>query len=67
MACFHLVLYKIIHDEELKGINAYFDDITVYGNSVSDHGQNMSKYLSHEQKCGLDINKQESAFLEKTV
>ena len=67
VACFQEILNKIIASENLKATFAYFDDVTICGDSKEEHDRNLKSFLEAAAKYHLTINKEKSKFSTEKV
>lgn len=62
VACFQRAIDQMITVENLTGVYAYLDDITVGGMDKSDHDQNLNKLMLALDNLGIEINREKSKF-----
>jgi len=62
VACFQRVIDAIIPQENLDGVYAYLDDITICGNKQTEYDLNLNKFLTIIKKYGLILNEDECKF-----
>ncbi|CAI6371236.1 unnamed protein product [Macrosiphum euphorbiae] len=62
VACFQRVIDTIISQENLDGVYAYLDDITICGNNQTEHDLNLNKFLTIIKKYGLILNEDKCQF-----
>lgn len=67
VACFQRVMDRIISNENLNGVYAYFDDITICGKNQSEHDLNLNKFLNAMNNYGLILNKNKCRFSMQTI
>lgn len=67
VACFQRIIDTIINEEHLQGTFAYLDDITVCGETQSDHDRNLLKFMECAKKYGLVINESKSVFSKESI
>jgi len=62
VACFQRVIDTLISQENLYGVFAYLDDITICGNNQTEHDLNLNKFLTIIKKYGLILNEDKCQF-----
>lgn len=67
VACFQRVLDTIIRQENLEGVFAYLDDITICGKNQEEHDKNLSAFLTAVKKYNLTINESKSSLNKKSI
>ncbi|CAI6356031.1 unnamed protein product [Macrosiphum euphorbiae] len=67
VACFQRVMDKIILNENLNGVNAYLDDITICGKNQSEHDLNLNKFLNAMKNYGLILNENKCQYSTQTI
>jgi hypothetical protein len=65
VACFQRVMDRIISNENLNGVYAYLDDITICGKNQSEH--DLNKFLNAMKNYGLILNKNKCQFSMQTI
>jgi len=58
---------RIISNENLNGVYAYLDDITICGKNQSEHDLNLNKFLNAINNYGLILNKNKFQFSIQTI
>lgn len=53
--------------KDLKGVVVYFDDILVFGETLSEHNNNLSKVLERLEKNGLSVSLEKCFFAREKV
>lgn len=67
VACFQRVMNRIISNENLNGIYAYLDDITICGKNQSEHDMNLNKFLNAMKNYRLILNENKCQFSMQTI
>ncbi|CAI6372729.1 unnamed protein product [Macrosiphum euphorbiae] len=67
VACFQRVMDKIISNENLNGVYAYLDDITICGKNQSEHDLNLNKFLNAMKNYGLILNENKCQYSMQTI
>lgn len=67
VASFQRVIDKIISDEQLQGVFAYLDDVTICGKDQMEHDKNLKSFFSAVEKYGLTLNKDKSYFSQTSI
>lgn len=67
VACFQRVIDYIIKSENLEGVYAYLDDITICGRNQADHDKNLKKFLLVVRKYNFTINEKKSSYSLKSI
>ena len=67
VACFQRVIDSVIKNENLEGVFAYLDDVTVCGNDRTEHDQNLEKFMTAVRKYNLTVNKEKSSYSKNSI
>jgi len=67
VAAFQRVIDNIIRAENLNGIFAYVDNITVCGSNQAEHDQNLKKFHQAAQKYKLTFNENKSIISKRAI
>lgn len=64
---FQRFIDKIIRTENLSGVFAYIDDVTVCGRTKQEHDQNLNDFLKATKKYGLTLNEDKCRYSVNTI
>ena len=67
VACFQRVIDDIIKKENLQATMAYVDNVTVCGNSETDHCTNVQAFFKVAKKYNLTFNDNQSVIKQKEI
>ena len=67
VACFQRVMDNIIQNANLKDTFAYVDNLTVCGNSESEHNANLQAFFSAAKTYGLTFNNSKSTIASNEI
>lgn len=67
VAVFQRTINNIIAKEQLEGVYAYLDDITVCGTTQADHDQKLQRFLDIAERYNLTLNLEKSEFSLKEI
>lgn len=67
VSCFQRVIDNIINNEQLTGVFAYLDDVTVCGVTQDDHDLNLNSFLAAIKKYGLTINESKCNYSKRSI
>lgn len=67
VAAFQRAINSIIKIENLEGVYAYLDDITICGTDQNDHDSKLSKFKAMASKYNLTLNLNKSEFSKKEI
>lgn len=64
ISCAPEIFQRFMHEllENIPGQITYFDDILVYGSTISEHNKNLKIVLNNIEKSGLTLNLNKSKF-----
>nr|XP_039250117.1 uncharacterized protein LOC120327823 [Styela clava] len=57
VACFQRAMMNLVKEENLTGVFAYLDNITICGHTQQDHDINLQKFLEAAKRRNLKLNK----------
>ena len=67
VAGFQRFINKIIQNENLSGVYAYIDDVTVCGKSQEEHDTNLKKFLEAVKKYGITLNDAKCKYSQTSI
>lgn len=67
VAAFQRTLSYIIEKENLTGVFAYLDDVTVCGKTKHEHDENLSKFKEAAAKYNLTLNENKCVFNKESI
>ncbi|XP_059045822.1 uncharacterized protein LOC131841533 [Achroia grisella] len=67
VAAFQRAINNIIKSEQLEGVYAYLDDITICGINQTDHDEKLKKFEEISTKYNLTLNVTKSEFSKTTI
>ena len=67
VAGFQRTLDTIIESEELEGVFAYVDNVTICGNDQEEHDKNLNRFLEAASKYSMTFNDDKSAISSSSI
>ena len=67
VAAFQRVMDGIIRKENLEGVYAYLDDVTICGKTQNEHDKNLKAFMQGVEKYGLTLNYDKCSFSKTSI
>jgi transposase InsO family protein len=67
VAAFQRIMNHIISEHELKGVFSYLDDIIVAGESLTEHDENLNRFLSITKSLSITLNNEKCIWRKESI
>ena len=67
VACFQRIIDNFIVQNKLKKTHAYLDDVTIGGDTMEEHDENLANFLTCAKNCNMTLNKDKCVFSTNSI